>query len=412
MIKRNIIADIQKGLADTPAILINGARQTGKSTLMKALLGGKEAGHYFSLDDATVLNRAIQSPKLFLQSLSKPVGIDEVQRAENLFLALKELIDDDRKPGEYLLTGSANVLDLPKIADSLAGRIEIHPLWPLSQGELIGRKEAFVDTLFGEEIPDAIPGVRFDELLNKVQVGGYPEVVSRRDPERREAWFRSYITLLLEKDVRDLANISGLTQIPDLLSLLATRVGGLINTADISRTLGIPNTTLKSYMSLLDTLFLTVKLPAWSRNIGKRLIKSPKGYLNDTGLLCYLLGVDGDYLSTQRHVLGALIENFVVMEIKKQCTWSKTLPKLYHFRTSYGEEVGLVLEKRNGQLVGIEIKVSENITSKHLSGLQLLQSQYPEHFHRGVVLYLGDKVIPMGEKIHAMPLSALWEIER
>jgi len=293
MIRRNIWNSLAEAMADTPVVLINGARQTGKSTLAKWYTENISGGRYLTLDDATVLAAATQDPAGFLSGLDGPVVLDEIQHAPGLFPAVKAEVDRDRRPGRFLLTGSADVLLLPDLSESLAGRMEILTLWPFSDGEMMESNASFIDQVFSENSVSSpqSPESR-QELLQRIIIGGFPEVVSRKDARRRNAWFGSYITTILQRDVRDLANIEHLTLLPRLLSLLATRSSCLLNYSELSRSLALPQSTLKRYMALLETTFLVQLLPPWSANLGKRLVKSPKIMLCDTGLMAYLLGMD------------------------------------------------------------------------------------------------------------------------
>jgi predicted AAA+ superfamily ATPase len=414
MIGRNITQALLDALSDSPVVLLNGARQTGKSTLAQHLADEQYPARYLTLDDATVLTAARQDPSGFVSNLEKPIVLDEVQRAPELFPAIKAEVDRRRRPGQFLLTGSANVLLLPRLSESLVGRLEILTLWPFSQGELEETKASFVDALFASS-PSSLASFADksfgkDEIVQRIQVGGYPEAVARKAADRRAAWFQSYVTTLVHRDVRDLANIEHLTLLPRLLSLLAARATALLNFTELSRSLGLPQSTLKRYMALLEMTFLYQPLSAWSANLGKRLVKAPKIMLNDTGLITHLLDLKPERLESEPQLFGPLLENFVVTEVRKQLGWSQTRPQLYHFRTQTGQEVDCLLEDAAGRVVGLEVKASSTIESRDLRGLLALCEAVGKRFHRGFVLYLGRESVPFGANVQAMPVSALWRL--
>lgn len=406
MIERHIEGSLIEALEDTPVLLINGARQSGKSTLVKKVFS--ETHQYVTLDDVSVLAGIKYDAVSFLEGLNKPTIIDEIQRAPELFIPLKKVVDENRRAGFFVLTGSVNVMTLPKLSESLAGRMEIHTLWPLSQGEILGHKEGFIEKIFGEGMAFEGSGISKEDLAHRVTVGGYPDAMMRKTVDRRSAWFKSYLTTLLERDIRELSHIEGLTEIPKLVNLLGTRIGSLLNNSELSRTMGMAGTTLKRYLALLELIYIMVPLPAWSRNAGKRLVKSPKIYLNDTGLLTNLLFCDDEKLLSNPGLFGHVLENFVVMEILKQKTWSRVPFNVYHYRTVVGKEVDIVLERGDSRLVGIEIKLSKSVTASDFVGLVELEESESVNFHRGVVLYLGEKVVPFGPNKYAVPLGALW----
>ena len=382
----------------------------GKSTLVQALASGPHRAEYVTLDDAAVLAAADVDPTGFIGRFSGPVVLDEIQRAPELLLAIKASADRNRRPGRFLLTGSANVLFLPRLADTLAGRMEIHTLWPLSQGEIDGVRESFVDAMLAARAPSlVIDGEPWTRLLGRVLGGGYPEIVTEEAAGRHRAWFGSYVTTILQREVREISNIDALTAMPRLLVLLATRVGSLLNVADLSRGLGTPITTLRRHLALLETTFLTHTLPAWAVNVGKRLTKAPKVLLTDTGLMAHLLGVDAERLTIDPTHAGPLLESFVAIELRKQIGWSKASPTLLHFRASTGHEVDLVLDVGT-RLVGIEVKAGATVNAHDFRGLRLLAEAAGKRFHRGIVLYTGSQSLPFGPKLYAMPVSALWRL--
>ena len=408
MYRRNIEPHIRDALADTPVVLLNGARQTGKTTLALKLVSELPL-RYVTLDDATILSAAASDPQGFIRGLGQGVVIDEVQKVPSLFPAIKLEVDSDRRPGRFLLTGSANVLLLPRMSESLAGRLEIITLMPLSQGELLGKDERFVEILFSPNLDAGFfaseSEVHLPELIVK---GGFPEIHRRSSHQRRQAWFSSYITTILQHDVRDLSNIEGLTEMPRLLALLAARVGGLLNVSELSRSSGLPNSTLKRYMSLLEATFLYQPLPAWSANLGKRLIKSSRIQLVDSGLVCNLAGYDARRLAEDATFRGHVLECFVAAELQKQISWSKVNVSAYHYRTVTGQKVDVVLENSQGQLVAVEIKSAASVGKKDFQGIERFAETVGDRFHRGAVLYAGSQAVSFGERLHALPIPSIW----
>lgn len=403
-----------EALADTPVVFLRGPRQCGKTTLVRWLAQTSHPARYVTLDDLSVLAAAREDPEGFLGGLGTPLVLDEVQRAPELLLAIKARVDRNRKPGGYLLTGSADVLLLPQVAEFLVGRMEVLTLWPLSQSEIEGSQHSFIDGVFSADPLRVCPPNEEDRsaLLRRALRGGYPEALQRGAAKRRHAWFASYITTVIQRDVRDLANINGLTTLPRLLSLIAARSMGLVNFAELSRTSGIPQTTLKRYLALLKTAFIIQTLPAWSGNLSKRLVRSPKLLLSDTGLMAHLLGMGAEGLSETHSQIGPLVENFVVMELRKQVSFSERAVELFHFRTQAGREIDVVLEDAAGNLVGVEVKAASTVQAKDFDGLKALAEEMKGaaplmRFLRGIVLYTGHEVIPFSPDLHALPLSCL-----
>ncbi len=400
---------VDAALADTPVVLLNGARQTGKTTLVRSLVKDLSRAQYFSLDDAAVLAAASGDPPGFVADADGLMVIDEVQKVPELLPAIKLSVDRDRRPGRFLLTGSAHVLMLPKISESLAGRMEILTLWPFSQGEIEGAKESFVDQIFSQSRPRlGEDSSRSSDLRQRVLFGGYPDAIEREAEDRRRAWFASYVSTILQRDIRDLANIEGLTEMPQLLSLLAARTANLMNKSGLSRSTGIAYATLDRYLSLLQMTFLFQPLPAWAGNLGKRLTKASKVNLCDSGLTAHLLGLTEERAKADPKLFGPLVESFVTMELRKQMSWARTAASLFHFRTSAGREVDLILEDGAGRIVGIEVKASASFGKRDLAGLKALAQELGDRFHRGVLFYNGETVVPLGERLFAMPISALW----
>lgn len=411
MIRRNIAKALGAALADTRVVLLNGARQTGKSTLAVQIVERMNAT-YVNLDDAATLALATSDPRGLIQGMNDRIVIDEVQRAPELFPEIKMEVDANPRPGRFLLAGSANILLLPQLSEFLTGRIEIITLWPLSQGEIEGREEGLVDFLFsGKAKPHQYDAkVKRLDLSKRILTGGYPEAITRKVAARRREWYGSYISTLLQRDVRDLTHIDRLADMPRLLSVLAARTGNLMNISELSRTTGIAFSTLRRYLGLLEATFVLQVIPAWSTNLSKRLVKSPKIFLIDGGLTAYLIGQSDPGSLQESTQFGHLLEAFAVMELRKQLGWSETRCRIYHYRSSSGREVDILLEDQRGQVVGIEIKASARVGKKDFAGLESLAEIAGDKFVRGVVLYMGDAVLPFGSRFSAMPINALWTL--
>ena len=396
-------------MGDTPVTFLAGARQTGKSTLVKLLQADLPDSSYRTFDDLNTLASATRDPLGFLHGLPNQAFLDEVQRVPELFLPLKASVDADRRAGRYVLTGSANVMVLPRVADSLAGRMEIHTLWPLAQSELEGVQPDFIDACFrGDPSTLRIAPLERDELRARALAGGYPEVLARSPGPGRERWFDGYLTTLIQRDLRDLADIEGTHLLPNLLRLVAGRAGSTVNLSDLALNLGISLMTVKRYLALFQTLYLMVALPPWFENVGKRLAKTPKLYFNDAALQAHLMGIDDAALMAQPLLAGPLLETFAVMELMKAAPWSQARPSLYCFRTSDGREVDVVLENRRRELVGVEVKASATIQPADFRGLRELQSLVGPRLKAGILLHAGREVLPFGPGLWAVPFQALW----
>lgn len=407
---RHLADVLRRRLKSSPVLLLIGPRQAGKTTLTQ-MLGNEIGMSYTSMDDIAALAVVQFDPIGYIKELVKPVIIDEAQRAPELFLPIKVDVDNNRHPGRYLLTGSANPLLAPHLGDSLTGRMGICNLWPMSQGELLGVRETFIDNLFAEEMQwGDFPRFDKDKLIRRLFLGGFPFMQTATTEEQRRNWCNDYLFSSLQKDINDLSKIEGFSQMPALLYGLAARVGSTLNTEELHRITGASSTTLRRYMQLLENLFLLYRLPAWSPNIDKRLLKSPKVYFSDTALLLHMLNLDEGRLGAIPQLLGHIAENFVVMECIKQSTWSQTTPQLYHYRQEKekGTEVDLVMVNRSGKIIGIEIKMAAIVRKNDLKGLNSLKEHSGDDFHRGIVLYMGEKKLPLGDRMHALPLSALW----
>jgi predicted AAA+ superfamily ATPase len=406
MYPRHLASILIESLEDSPVVLLNGARQTGKTTLALDLVKRGHLDNYLSFDDLTLMAAAQSDPTGFVNRLEGRTVIDEVQRVPEVFLPIKATVDRTGAKGLFLLTGSANVMVLPAISNALTGRLEIHTLAPLSQDELEGRTSRFLTNLLAEGKARWRPPKGSRHVLQRVVRGGFPEALNRERARRRQAWYKGYLTTLVQRDLRDVAQIEGTVEMPRLLRLLAGRVGGLMSYAQISRDAGLPQSTLKRYLAHLQALFVLELLPAWSANVGRRLVKSPKTHLIDSGMAAHLLGLER--LDPAHHMTGSLLETFVFGELRKQTSWNERPLDLFHFRTHSGSEVDFVVEAMDGTLGGVEVKLGAEARANDFNGLKVLRDLVGPRFRRGVVLYGGDRAVPFGERLEAVPLSCLW----
>lgn len=406
LFKRHLQPLLQEALGDTPAVLINGPRQSGKTTLARQCAEGMP---YISLDDTTRLSAAHADPQGFIRQIDRAI-IDEIQRAPELLLALKLSIDMDRRPGRFLLTGSANIMSLPTIADSLAGRIEVHALLPLSNAEIAGREPDFLERALSQDWPaqarEESPGVG-DALVEHVLAGGYPEMRSRTTARRRQAWAQAYLTTLVERDIRDVARIDEATRIPHLMAILATLSGQLLNLRQIGGQLGLNAHTAEKYIGILEKLFLVRRLPAWGRNELGRLVKTPKIHFLDAGLHSALVRASTDLLCNDRSRFGPILESWVFGELLKISNLSPGQWFLSHYRDKDQVEVDFVLESPLRSIIGIEVKASATVTTSDFKGLRRLREHCKETFSSGIILYDGLSALPFGDGLWAVPLGWL-----
>lgn len=406
LFRRHLQPLLQEALGDTPAVLINGPRQSGKTTLARQC---GEDMPYLSLDDATRLSAARADPQGFIRQIDRAI-IDEIQRAPELLLALKLSIDSDRRPGRFLLTGSANVMSLPTIADSLAGRIEVHALLPLSNAEIAGREPNFLERAQAQDwsapAREDVPGVG-DALVLHVLAGGYPEMRSRATPRRRQAWAQAYLTTLVERDIQDVARIEEAARIPQLMAILAMMSGQLLNLSQIGGQLGLNVHTAEKYIGILEKLFLVRRLPAWGRNELSRLVKTPKLHFLDAGLHSALVRANADLLRNERNRFGPILESWVFGELLKIASLAPGQWFLSHYRDKDQVEVDFVLESPLRSIIGIEVKASATVTAGDFKGLRRLREHCKDAFVSGIVLYDGPSALPFGDGLWAVPLGWL-----
>ena len=395
----------EEALADTPVVLIVGPRRAGKTTLARKM--AEEGRAYVTLDDRTALDAALSDPNGFIRGLDRAI-IDEIQRAPDLLLAIKRSVDEDYRPGRFLLTGSANVMTLPRVADSLAGRIETIRMLPLARAEIAGAAPTFLERLFEGRLEGERQAVIGDDLVGLALLGGFPEAIERESERRRQAWARSYLTSVLTRDLRDIAEIERLAELPKFVRLLAEYSGRLVNYSQFGSEIDVSHKTGQRYVALLEQVFLVSTLQPWYTNALKRIAKTPKLHFLDSGLLAALRGLSFDRVRADRSELGVLLESFVFSEVLKLMTASDLHLAAYHFRDRQMREVDIVLERDDGRIAGIEVKAAATVTSRDFAGLRTLAEACEERFACGIVLYDSADFVPFGDKLAAVPLSCLW----
>jgi uncharacterized protein len=407
LIARHAAAIVRAAMGDTPVVVVNGPRQAGKSTLVRELkLTGRV--EMVSLDDESVREFARLDPRGFVDRPVDTLIIDEVQLEPRLFRAIKAAVDRDRRPGRFLLTGSARLLSAPDMADALVGRVETIDLWPFTQGELDGATDRFADQVFTAPVELMRTGApaRGDYIDLAIR-GGFPDAVART-PKRRRDWFESYATTIVQRAVLALSDIDRLAEIPRLVRLCAARSAQELNVTAIAHDMGIPAKTIDSYLALLTHAFILTPIPAWSTNLSAKVVRRPKLHLVDSGLAAHLLGITAASAHVPSAPLGPLIETFAAMQLARQLPWSVERPTLWHFRDRNGQEVDLILEHPDGRIVGIEVKASSTVGARDFRGLRYLQDRLGDRFAYGVVLHTANEALPFGERLAALPLSALW----
>lgn len=402
---------LTEALGDTPVVLIHGPRQCGKTTLAR-MVGERRGYAYVTFDDDTQLAAATDDPAGFVAGLPTKVVLDEVQRVPRLFLALKATVDRDRQPGRFILTGSSNVLLVPKLADSLAGRMEILRLHPLAQCELARSRSRFLDSLFSAQFAHRQRPRLGIELAERIAAGGFPAALARSTPGRRAAWYRDYVETLVQRDVRALARIASLDALPRLLQLAAGQTARLLNVAELGGPFQLSRPTIRDYTTLLERIFLLEHVAPWHSNKLGRLVKTPKLHVCDTGLASALLGLDAESLWADRAAFGQLLETFVFQELRRQASWHAQPTAFFHFRDKDGAEVDIVLERGAKAVAGIEVKASATVTASDFRGMRKLKAASGARFVCGVVLYDGENVVGFGEDFFAVPIRALWETGR
>lgn len=408
---RKLAGKVLFSLRQSPVVFLNGPRQSGKTTLVRELARNDYPAEYVSFDNVTHMEAAYASPESFLGRRRGPVIIDEVHMVPDLFRALKIVVDETRlgdrmrSNGMFLLTGSANIMVLPKLSDSLVGRMSIKTLYPFSVCEVFSTESDFLERLFSADFADVGNGPTLNEAIESAT---FPEISGKPARERGE-WFDGYLTTILQRDVRAIAELEKIGILPRLLRVLAARAGKLMNDAEIARDVGLNPVTSKSYRGILQAMFLSFDVGPWYRNVGKRLVKSSKGYIVDTLLLCHLLDRSLESPGRWSDFYGHAVENFVASELRKLLSFSGMRADLFHFRTADGKEVDFVLERPDGSVAGIEVKASKRVVSADFKGMEALRGLARDDFVCGIVLYSGKDVVPFGERFLAVPFPALWQ---
>lgn len=413
LIRRNVTGLAEETLADTPVTVISGARQVGKSTLMSQLLAGRDA-RFINLDIAIDRAAAERDPDGFAQQYPQgTLAIDEIQRVPALLTALKAAVDSDRRPGRFIVSGSADLLSVSGAQESLAGRAQTVPLDGLSRGELAGTVDDFAT--FAWALPQTgLPAASFAptrrDYLELATSTAFPEL---RDASARTCrrWLTNYADRVLSKDTTDITGIAHPDRLTPLLDVIAARNACEFVAARIARAVEIPERSIPAYLKALQSVYLVRSVPGWSNDFARRAVQAPKVVVSDTGLAAHLAGVDVDGLErdVSSTLTGGFIEGFVIGELSKQRAWSAKDYSLAHFRDNHGREVDIVLEDRRRQIVGIEVKAASTVGASDFRGLELLRDKAGERFIAGIVLYTGSRAVPFGDRLWALPLATLWD---
>ena len=403
---RHIKPLLLEALKDSPAVLIHGPRQCGKTTLARMVEKTKKYT-YISFDDDVVVSAAKIDPIGFVNSLPNKVILDEIQKAPYLFSALKTVIDNNKTSGRFILTGSANILHLPKLSDSLAGRMHILRLHPLSQRELKQSKPNFLNTLFQCQFTTKNMKTQPHQLIERIIAGGYPAVFTRPIGRRRANWYRNYVETVIKRDILDISKARSIDILPKLLNISASQTAQLINFTHLANAFQVSRTTICDYVSLLEQMFFLEKLPPWHNNHLKRLIKTPKLHFCDTGLASAILGYSEQSLKSNHPLLGQLVETFVFQELKRQASCHKEHHSFFHYRDKKGVEVDIIIEKAH-LVSGLEVKSSSTVRISDFKGLYKMKEVLKKRFVCGVVFYNGKMSVCFDKDMYAIPLSVLW----
>lgn len=416
MVPRFALGRLRHRAAAFRVVVVNGPRQAGKTTLLN-LFREDHGGSFRSLDEATTLQVARQDPMEFARYGAVPRIIDEIQRGgDTLVLAIKYLVDRDNSRGQFVLSGSTRFLTVPTLSESLAGRAVFVELWPLAAAERFGTQGNFCELLFAgrQSFSGAAESswTRAD-YFRLICDGGYPEVLSIGNPALRRGWFDGYLSTVVLRDVANFAQIQHGELIPRLLAMLAVRAGRQMVISDLARDLQLNHATVRNYLRYLDTVFLAGQVSPWSSNLNAKLTKTPKVFPTDSGLAAHLLQAEADALAVPGHpTTGVLVETFVYAELTRLLAASDLGATLHFYRDRDGREIDFLLEQRNGQIVAVEVKAASSIGPDDFRHLRWLAERLGDRFAGGYVLYLGSQTHPVGERMMALPLSAMWHHAR
>jgi hypothetical protein len=408
LLSRHVRSHLLEALTESRAVALLGARQVGKSTLVADLAASDYPARFVNLDDEATANAARADPAGFIAGISEPAVVDEIQRVPGLLLAIKRRLDSDQSRGQFLLTGSANILTLPTVADALPGRVEYLNLWPLSQGELRDCRETFIDALFDGRFPQVSGApIGRSAVAAMLATGGYPELQGR-SARGRSRFFTSYIASIIGRDLEDVANVRNIESVERLLFVIAARSGGLTSFHGMAGDLDVDTNTARAHTKILEDLFLVRQLRPWHVNLSSRQIKSSKLHIVDSGLLAHLVGANEQRIADDDSIVGTMLESFVAMELLRQADWAQEPVQLFHYRDKQQREVDVILERHSGEIIGIEVKASATPFSGDFSGLRYLRDKLGQRFKTGAVLYTGADTLPFGDRLAAVPVSGLW----
>lgn len=412
LFRRGIAARVKDALADTHVVAVVGPRQAGKTTLVQDIARRRRGATFVTFDDPATLEAARRDPRSFVNGRTGLLVIDEVQRLPELMLPIKLNVDEDQRPGRFLLTGSSDLFAVRGLADTLAGRMEVVDLLPLTQGEIEGRLAPFTDALFRGDVPvNARSALSRADYIARACAGGLPEPLARPEGRRRTDWFDSYVRAVTDREVPNVAGLFRVGDLPRIMKFVGARHASVLNVADLARDAGVPEKTLHRYLDVLEAVYLIRRLRAWSPNLTSREARQPKVYIVDSGLAAHLRGANRSRLLRPEVALGAegpILEGFVLGELVRQLTWAEERADVFHYRDRDGREVDIVLETYDGRVVGVEVKGSATVRSEDFRGLGFLRDRLGDRFVLGVVLHAGQVSLSFGDRLRALPMSALW----